>query len=205
MPRIARTPLAAGDAASRAAILNAAERQLRRYGPEKVTVLDIAREGGMSHPNLYRFFASKGEILEAVVARWLEGVERPLAAIAAEKGAAAERLRRFILEHHRLKACRVADDAELFRCYGSMIGLAGKQAVAAHLANVAGLLAGIVSDGIAQREFAATLDPAETAATLREATISFHNPALLPAVLQAGDAEGRLDRLVSLLLAGLRG
>lgn len=205
MIRAARSAQSAvTDQATRTAILDAAERQLRRFGPEKLTVLDIGREAGMSHPNLYRFFGSKAEILEAVVARWLEGVERPLEPIVRETGPAAERLHRFILEHHRLKARRVACDAEMFRCYGGMINLAGREPIIAHLARMAAMLAAIVADGVAKGEFAADVDPAVTAATIREATISFHNPSLLPAVLEAGDAEPRLERVVRLLVAGLR-
>lgn len=205
MPRPARSPTSAqAEADSRNAILDAADRQLRRFGPEKITVLDIAREAGMSHPNLYRFFASKADILDAVVARWLEAVEVPLAAIAAAPGPASERLRRFLLEQHRIKARKVTEEAEMFRCYGSLINVAGREAVAAHKARLAALVEGMVADGAASGEFAADTDPAQTAATLREATNAFHNPALLPAVLAEGDAAARLDRVVRLLLAGLR-
>ena len=52
----------------RQAIIEAAERLYRKYGFQKTTVADIARELHMSPANVFRFFASKSEINEAV---WL--------------------------------------------------------------------------------------------------------------------------------------
>jgi len=206
MPKIARAgPPTQAEADSRAAILDAADRQLRRFGPEKLTVLDIAREAGMSHPNLYRFFAAKTDILDAVVARWLGDVEAPLAGIAAGPGSAAARIEDFLLTQHRIKARKVAEEAEMFRCYGAMLGLAGRDAIAAHQSRIQALLARIVREGVAAGEFAAGIDAEEAAATLREATLGFTSPTLLPAVLAAGDAEGRMRRVLRLLVAGLRG
>lgn len=202
MPRPSTT--APPDLAARCAILGAADRQLRRFGPEKLTILDIAREAGMSHPNLYRFFASKAAILDAVVARWLDCVTTPLTAIAQGPGTATERLAAFMMERHRIKVRKMTEDAELFRAYGAALRLAGREAIEAHLAAVADLMTGIIAEGVANGEFAADLDPAATAATLREATAGFHNPELIPGALAVGHCELRLERLVKLLVAGLR-
>ncbi|GAB3955507.1 hypothetical protein GCM10027614_65040 [Micromonospora vulcania] len=55
-------------------ILDAAEEVLRRYGPAKATVLDVARALGVSHGSVYRHFASKAALREAVAERWLARV-----------------------------------------------------------------------------------------------------------------------------------
>ncbi len=52
----------------RQAIIEAAERLYRKYGSQKITVSDIARDLHMSPANVYRFFTSKSEINKAV---WL--------------------------------------------------------------------------------------------------------------------------------------
>ena len=52
-------------------ILDCAERLFRHYGYGKTNVADIARELGMSPANIYRFFASKVEIHQAVCGRML--------------------------------------------------------------------------------------------------------------------------------------
>ena len=53
-------------------ILDSAERLFRHYGYGKTTVADVARDLGMSTANIYRFFASKTEIHQAVCGRMLE-------------------------------------------------------------------------------------------------------------------------------------
>jgi AcrR family transcriptional regulator len=59
-------------------ILIAAEEALRRFGPDKATVVDVARALGVSHGSVYRHFASKAVLRDAVAHRWLARVEEPL-------------------------------------------------------------------------------------------------------------------------------
>ena len=47
-------------------VLVAAEDVLRRYGPAKATVVDVARELGVSHGSVYRHFPSKTALRDAV-------------------------------------------------------------------------------------------------------------------------------------------
>ena len=52
-------------------ILVAAEEVLRRYGPAKANVVDVARALGVSHGSVYRHFPSKAALRDAVTERWL--------------------------------------------------------------------------------------------------------------------------------------
>src|SRR3546814_8149970 len=63
-------------------ILAAAEDVLRRYGPGKATVVDVAQALGVSHGSVYRHFASKAALREAVLRGWLARSMAPLQAIA---------------------------------------------------------------------------------------------------------------------------
>ena len=84
-------------------ILDTAEEVLRRYGPAKATVIDVARALGVSHGSVYRHFPSKAALRDAVVERWLGRVSTPLGAIAmgAPEGAVLlGRLRPFV-RHRR--------------------------------------------------------------------------------------------------------
>ena len=74
-------------------ILNTAEDVIRRFGPDKATVVDVARALGVSHAAVYRHVATKAELRDLVVGRWVETIMPPLRAIAAGKGAAPARLR----------------------------------------------------------------------------------------------------------------
>ena len=55
--------------ATRCRVVETAERLFRQFGYLKTTVGDIATELGMSPANIYRFFASKAAITEAVLQR----------------------------------------------------------------------------------------------------------------------------------------
>ena len=62
-------------------ILDAAEEVLRRYGPQKTTVVDVARALDVSHGTIYRHYPSKQALRDAVTRRWLHRVVVPLQAI----------------------------------------------------------------------------------------------------------------------------
>ena len=98
-------------------ILDAAEDVLRRYGPAKATVVDVARFLEVSHGSIYRHFPSKAALRDAVAQRWLHRVSMPLAVIAQENGSAVERLHRWLERLITLKRQKVLDDPELFATY----------------------------------------------------------------------------------------
>lgn len=106
-------------------ILDAAEEVLRRYGPAKATVVDVARFLQVSHGTIYRHFPSKAALRVAVAERWLHRVSTPLGAIAKEPGSATERLHRWLVQLIRLKRQKVLDDPELFATYPSFITMGG--------------------------------------------------------------------------------
>ena len=64
--RAGAVDLAAAEA-TRCRIVDTAERLFRQFGYLKTTVGDIAAGLGMSSANIYRFFASKAAITEAVL------------------------------------------------------------------------------------------------------------------------------------------
>lgn len=70
-------------------ILEATEEVLRRHGPAKATVVDVARALGVSHGSVYRHFRTKAALREAVTKRWLDRTSERLAVIAAEDRDAA--------------------------------------------------------------------------------------------------------------------
>src|SRR6202163_535273 len=83
---------------TRARIIQAAEGLFRRLGFAKTTVADIAAELSMSPANVYRFFASKNAIVEAICKHCLSDVEEKAWIVARSKAPASERMERLILE-----------------------------------------------------------------------------------------------------------
>src|SRR5271169_6594274 len=83
---------------TRARIIETAEALFRRLGFAKTAVADIAAELKMSPANVYRFFASKNAIVEAICRRCLSEVEEKAWAAARSKGPAGQRIERLVLE-----------------------------------------------------------------------------------------------------------
>jgi len=162
-------------ALTREQILEAAEVVLRRFGPAKATVVDVARALGVSHGSVYRHFASKAALRDAVAERWLARVSTPLAEIALAEGPAEERLRRWLDTLIALKHAKVLDDPELFATYGELAADA-RDVIAAHVDALADQLAKIVTDGVAEDTFVVS-DPAAAGRAILDATARFHNPA----------------------------
>jgi len=181
-------------------ILEAAEDVLRRFGPTKATVVDVARALGVSHGSVYRHFASKAALRDAVTERWLARIAAPLATIADESGPAPERLRRWLDELIAAKRRRALDDPELFATYMTLVSEA-RGVVMAHVAHLTGQLAQIIADGAARGEFAVA-DVNTAARAVFDATSRFHNPA--HAAEWADPAiDAAFEGVWALLLAGL--
>jgi AcrR family transcriptional regulator len=184
-------------------MLDTAEALIRRHGPAKATVVDVARALGMSHGNVYRHFPSKAALREAVVARWLQAVTEPLEPIVAGDAPAPERLAAYLRTLAATKRQRVCGDPELFTAYHNLAE-EHRDAIAAHLAKLRGHLATILRQG--EAEGAWTLADADAAARLLlDATACFHHPHHIRDQVADATAPARLDALLALLIQGLAG
>jgi AcrR family transcriptional regulator len=189
------------EAAMRLRILKVAKANLMRYGLAKTTVVDIARDLGMSHSNVYRFFRTKADILDAVIEGWLTGEEEAMTTLAAGEGSAGERLERLLLAQLARKRAKYAVDAELNELYWRILA-ERPAAVARHSAAVLGVFARIIGDGVRDGEFA-TLDAAMAALVVRRATAGFFTPEALRRDERAGsEDEVALRAVIRTLVAG---
>jgi len=94
---------------------------LRRYGNDKLTVVDIARSLNMSHANVYRFFKTKSDILDAIIDEWLTKIEQFVEEIAQRPIPAAARIEAVVLELHRKRKQKLQEDAEVFETYRHIV------------------------------------------------------------------------------------
>jgi AcrR family transcriptional regulator len=181
-------------------VLEAAEDVLRRYGPAKATVVDVARELGVSHGSVYRHFVSKAALRDAVAERWLAGVSEPLAGVVSQRSAASARLCRWLDILVDWKRSRALEDPELFATYVA-IAAESRGVIAEHVDALVGQLAAIIADGIERGEFAAA-DPQAAARAVFDATGRFHNPAHAAEWSDPG-IDAAYKGVVSLILRGL--
>ncbi len=187
-------------ALTRERILEAAEDVLRRYGPSKAMVVDVARALGVSHGTVYRHFASKAELRDAVTRVWLSRIHDPLEAVAAEDAPAAERLHRWLWALITIKRRLLADDPELFATYCEL-GAEAREVVGEHMDHLTGQVSRIVREGAARGELVSE-DSAATARAVLTATARFHHPAHAPEWSHP-DIDATFEEVWALILTGL--
>src|SRR5258705_5954630 len=132
---------------TRQRILAAAEAVIRRFGPTKATVVDVARALGVSHAALYRHVANKAQLRDLVIGAWMETVMPPLRAIANQSGPAPKRLRRLFDTLISIKRRRAADDQELFAAYRALAAEA-TSLVTVHIDELIALAARVIRAGV---------------------------------------------------------
>ncbi|MEU8586937.1 TetR family transcriptional regulator [Streptomyces sp. NPDC048664] len=182
-------------------ILEATEEVLRRHGPAKATVVDVARALGVSHGSVYRHFRTKAALREAVTKRWLDRTSEVLAKIVDEDRDPRARLRDWLAALLDAKRRKAGDDPELFATYMVLTEEAGA-AVGEHIDDLTGQIETILRAGAESGAFAMA-DPATAARAVFHATGRFHDPGYHREWARPGiDAE--FTAVVDLLLQGLR-
>ena len=184
----------------RARILAAAEAQLRRVGPERFRVTEVARDLGMSHANIYRFFTSRQALIGALAEGWYERAQAGVLAAAARPGTAVDRLERFVVEFLRLKRSQV-EDIHVRRVLEAIIEDAPEMPER-RLDVIRSTISDIIKDGIATGEFRQT-DAAAAAAAIVDATAAFYRPSLV-SMAPLDVLEPRARAVVALIVNGLR-
>ncbi|KSV64375.1 TetR family transcriptional regulator [Sinorhizobium sp. GL2] len=133
-------------------ILDAAEGLFRHFGYSKTNVADIARELGMSPANIYRFFASKTEIHQALCARMLAASYQMAQEICQLPSSASERLHRYVHAQHKMTVELMLDDTKVHE----MVIVAIERewhVIDKHIDRIDALLADVIREGIAAGEF----------------------------------------------------
>ncbi|MFJ8546848.1 TetR family transcriptional regulator [Streptomyces sp. NPDC093586] len=182
-------------------ILTATETVLRRYGPEKATVRDVARALGVSHASVYRHFPSKAALREAVTRRWISRAHADLNALATNTALPPpERLRAWLTTLFTCKRNMTSQDPELFATYRILVDEHTTVATD-HVAVLIEQLRGIITEGVDNGDFH-TADPTATAQVVFNATMAYHHPAHAPQ-WHTPEAETALQSVCTLLIAGL--
>ncbi len=108
-----------GDETPKGRILAAAARQLARNGLRKFTVVDVATDAGMTHPNIYRYFTSKTALLDALVASWLKPLEDRIETVVSAADPVPDKLERMTVAISRAYRAAKAEDPHLFAAFAA--------------------------------------------------------------------------------------
>lgn len=181
-------------------ILDLAAEHVRRHGLERTTVVSIAREAGMSHANVYRYFPSKEALVDAVSAHWLRSVERGLHDIADAPDPADDKLERLLVAVHRAYRKKLDTDPNVFRLFTSAVA-EGRGVARKHRTRLQGEIAHILEEGMGGGTFQVT-DPRRALAYVFDSAHRFIHPVCvsMDAEVQAIQIEHRFERIVGVIL-----
>jgi AcrR family transcriptional regulator len=178
-------------------IIAIAERLFAEVGFQKTTVGDIARELGMSPASVYRFYASKSDISESVVAKLLSEVEASVAEAANGSLSAAEKLRTVMAVLEGANAGRFLSHRKLHELVETAFN-ENWPIVHDYIEQFTKLLSGIISQGDRDGEFKVA-DCVLAAILFRSACVRFWHPRVM--VESAQEPEPTVDLMVDFCLA----
>lgn len=186
---------------TRQQILDAAFQRIMHYGYAKTTMAEIARDCCMSAGNIYRFFASKIDIAEAMARKLNTEINQENAALARGPGTAPEKLRRFHQTAMRKTYEKLDQDAKVLEI-AEVLSNERPTFANEELAQERVYLVQILEQGVAEGHFAKMENPNYTAEMLQTATMKFRYPQLFSR-LTLPQLERELVGVMDLLLAGL--
>ncbi len=155
-------------------LLAIAADHLKRFGPKHVTVVSIADAAGMTHANVYRYFASKSALIDAVAGQWLRGLEATVADIADSPDPADDKLERLIQAWARSHRDLLIEDRHLFDVYCSATETS-RALIRKHRARLRQLIERVLDEGIVTGKFDPR-DREKAIAFISDAVYRFINP-----------------------------
>jgi AcrR family transcriptional regulator len=153
--------------------LDVAIEQMRRHGFDRVRLVDIAKDLGVSHAALYSHFADRGALLDAVSERWVNALESSLEAICRKDKAPVAKIHEWFQKLYRTKRDKVLNDPQLYKSF-SAAAEERKSLYTSHLTRMSGQLTSLVEEAVARKKLTRYRVEA-TVAVLFETTTGFHN------------------------------
>ena len=185
-------------------LLAMATDHVRRFGAVKLRIVDVAADAGMTHANVYRYFASKAALLEEMTANWLRPLEARLREAADGADPAYDKLERMLLAVHRAYREKLDADPRVFDLF---VDALEKERASArkHRARVQSEMQRVVEEGVASGAFAIA-DRRRALALVFDASHRFIHPVALRLDRDAPSAAlaQRFERIVSMTLRALR-
>jgi AcrR family transcriptional regulator len=186
---------------TRTMILKAAVERILHYGYSKTTMAEIAKDCNMSAGNIYRFFASKIDIAEAMAQKFNEEAYATFAKIVERKDTAANRLRELFHFELARTYSAIEEEAKILEV-AEVLARERPIYMNSKMAAERVYLGAILEQGMAAGEFRALDNPNETAEMWQSALMKFRFPQLF-SKLTLPKLQRELDGVMDLLLAGI--
>ncbi len=194
--------IAAADETPKGRILAAAARQLSRHGLRRFTVVDVAADAGMTHPNIYRYFTSKTALLDALVATWLKPLEDRIETVVNATDPVPDKLERMVVAISRAYRAAKAEEPQLFAAFAAAT-TASRAVSRKHRTRMRRAFERVIDEGIGTGMIGLR-DRAKAQALLLDASWRFMDPAAILAETEEGlSFDGRLERVLEAVLQRL--
>jgi len=179
-------------------ILNATEEVIRRFGPEKANITDVAKSLQVSHAAIYRYYNGKTALWDAVTERWLTKLHAPSKDILKEVSPADIKLFRLLEDFAEAKRRSAVNDPEMFANYlklaRSSMGVIEKS-IEEGIQGIQEIIVQGVAEGIFFTE-----SPAQAARSVYLATSAF----IHPNSFEDHHRKQNIEAVVGLLIRGLK-
>lgn len=185
-------------------LMRIAADHLERFGAKRLTVTAVAEQAGMTHANVYRYFPSKADLIDAVAGHWLREVEGTLADIVDGPDPVEDKLERFVTAIARAYRDCAVEKPAIFDVYVSSVeasrGIARK-----HRGRQLRLLERILEEGLATETFAPE-DRERAMAFVIDAVQRFVNPVMvrIDVRVPAPVLDARLNTMLGVVLRALK-
>lgn len=186
---------------TREQILDAAMNRIKHYGYGKTTMSEIARDCDMSAGNIYRFFASKLDIAEAMARQFNAELYQSYSEIARSDAPPAQRLRKVF--HYSLDQTfdAIEREAKILEV-AEVLGEERPLFMNEGLAQERIYLCTILEDGVERGDFAAIEDCNYTAEMIQSALMKYRFPQLFSR-LTLPKLRRELNGVLDIIIAGL--
>jgi AcrR family transcriptional regulator len=187
----------------KALILEKAIDRFIRYGFGKTTMVEIARDCGMSAGNLYRYFESKFDIGVGVAQGYISNAEKILSDVVRHPGLKpAQRLEAFVLEKLKFMHSHIVEQPNVQDLVNNILDERW-DLVELHREAQNALMSEILSEGNRTGEFKIA-DVAQAANAIYAMTTKYRLPHFFKNVTLE-DLEQEVKSVVSLMIQGLKG
>ncbi|MDX1959322.1 MAG: TetR family transcriptional regulator [Leptospiraceae bacterium] len=178
-----------------------AEKRIRKFGFEKVHLIDVAKDLGISHAALYQHFPDKSSLFESVTNQWLVSMDLKLENILKLKKSAKDLIVLWFLTLHKLKKEKVSLDPELYKAFDSAVE-ENKVCVQNHLSNTNRQLSELVSRAMDEGSIKKN-SVTKVVEILFLSTLAFHYPKIVAMNLEKNQLK-QLKEILNLVLKGLK-
>ena len=179
-------------------ILNATEEVIRRFGPDKANITDVAKSLKVSHAAIYRYYNGKTALWNAVTERWLTHLHAPSNDILKEDSPADIKLCNLLEGFAEAKRRSAINDPEMFANY-IKLAQSSMEVIEKGIEEGINCIEEIIVQGITEGIFF-TEFPHQAARSVYLATSVF----IHPNSFEDPDRKQNIESVVNLLIRGLK-